>query len=232
MQQARLPYPASVPGICSNSSALSQQRYSTFSPSVTAFSFCFQSFSASGSCQWVGSADKETKVLRLQPQASVLPMNIQDWFPYGWLVSASWVQRTLKSLLKKKKERKEKKPSPSPQFELSIVWRSASFIVQLSHPYVTTRKTIGLTILTFVSKVISCFWIRCLDWSSLFFQGVTVFKFHGWNHHPQWFWSPPKVCHWFRFPHLLELSNGAKCHDLSFLNVEFSASFHSRFHPH
>ena len=131
-----------------------------------------------------------------------------------------------------KKRKKEKKPFPSPQFELSIVWRSASFIVQLSHPYVTTRKTIGLTILTFVSKVISCFWIRCLDWSSLFFQGVTVFEFHDWNHHPQWFWSPPKVCHWFHFPHLLELSNGAKCHDLSFLNVEFSASFHSQFHPH
>ena len=68
MQQARLPYPSSTPGVSSNSSPLSQQSCSTISPSITSFSFCFQSFSASGSCQWVGSAHKETKVLRLQPQ--------------------------------------------------------------------------------------------------------------------------------------------------------------------
>ena len=46
----------------------------------------------------------------------------------------------------------------------SILWCSASFTVQSSHPYMTTRKTIALTRHTFVGKVI-CFLICYLDWS-------------------------------------------------------------------
>ena len=48
----------------------------------------------------------------------------------------------------------------------SILWCSATFIVQLSHPYMTTRKAIVLTRQTFVGKVMSlCFLICCLSWS-------------------------------------------------------------------
>ena len=48
------------------------------------------------------------------------------------------------------------KSSPTPQFKSSsILWHSAFFTVQLSHPYMTTRKTIALTRLTFVGKVMS-----------------------------------------------------------------------------
>ena len=47
----------------------------------------------------------------------------------------------------------------------SILWRSAFFIVQLSHPYVTTGKTIDLTRWTCVGKVMSLFLICCLGWS-------------------------------------------------------------------
>ena len=48
----------------------------------------------------------------------------------------------------------------------SILWCSAFFIVQLSHPYMTTGKTIALTRRTFVGKVIClCFLICCLGWS-------------------------------------------------------------------
>ena len=45
--------------------------------------------------------------------------------------------------------------SPAPQFEASILWRLAFFMVQLSHPYMTTRKTIALTLWSFVGKVMS-----------------------------------------------------------------------------
>ena len=45
--------------------------------------------------------------------------------------------------------------SPTPQFKVSILWHSAFFIVQLSHPYMTTGKTIALMGRTFVDKVIS-----------------------------------------------------------------------------
>ena len=47
----------------------------------------------------------------------------------------------------------------------SILWCSAFFIVQLSHPYMTTGKTIALTRWTFVGKVMLCFLICCLGWS-------------------------------------------------------------------
>ena len=47
----------------------------------------------------------------------------------------------------------------------SVLWCSAFFMVQLSHPYMTTGKTIALTRLTFVGKVMSLLLICCLGWS-------------------------------------------------------------------
>ena len=75
--------------------------------------------------------------------ASVLPKNIQDWFPLGWTGWISAVQRTLKSLLQHQSSK------------VSILWCSTFFIVPLSHPYMTTGKTIALTRRTFVGKVMS-----------------------------------------------------------------------------
>ena len=77
--------------------------------------------------------------------ASVLPMNAQDWFPLGWTADLLAVQGTLKSLLQHHSSK------------ASILRRSAFFIVQLSHPYMTTGKTIVLTTRTFVGKIISLF---------------------------------------------------------------------------
>ena len=74
--------------------------------------------------------------------ASVLAANIQDWFSFkiDWLDLLA-VQGTLKSLLQHHSSK------------ALILQRSASFIVQLSHPYMTTRKSIALTRWTFVGKV-------------------------------------------------------------------------------
>ena len=74
--------------------------------------------------------------------ASVLPMNFQDWLPLGW---TAWIslQRSLKSLL----QHHSSKPS--------ILWYSDFFIVQLSHPYMTTEKIMALTVWAFVSKAMS-----------------------------------------------------------------------------
>ena len=77
--------------------------------------------------------------------ASVLPMNIQYWFPLGLTDLNSWLSKGLLSLL---------------QHHISkalIFWHSAFFIVQLSHLYMTTGKSIALTIQTFVGKVMSLF---------------------------------------------------------------------------
>ena len=57
------------------------------------------------------------------------------------------------------------KSSPTPQFKSIILTHSAFFMVQLSHPYMTTGKTIALTRRTFVGKVSICVSICCLGWS-------------------------------------------------------------------
>ena len=75
-------------------------------------------------------------------------------FRMDWLDLLA-VQGTLKSLLQHSQLQQESTPT---QFKVSILWHSAFFRVQLSHPYMTTGKTIALTRLTFVDKVMSlCF---------------------------------------------------------------------------
>ena len=73
-------------------------------------------------------------------------------FKMDWLDLLA-VQGTLKSLLQHHCSK------------ATILCCSAFFIIQLSHPYMTTGKTIALTRLTFVSKVMSLLFICCLDWS-------------------------------------------------------------------
>ena len=104
----------------------------------------------------------------------------------------------------------------------SVLQHSAFSVVQLSHPYMTAGKTIDLTRQTFVGKVLTLFLICCLGWSyfsskeqvSIYFMAaVTIYSDFG---------APKnKVCHCFYcFPIYLPCSDGTRCHNLSFLNVE------------
>ena len=74
----------------------------------------------------------------------------------------------------------------------SILRHSAFFTVQLSHPYMTTGKTIALTRRTFVGKIMSLLLNMLSSVVITFLPRISVFQFHGCNHHLQWFWSPPK----------------------------------------
>ena len=81
LQHTRLPCPSPTPGAYSNSCPSSQWCHPTISSSVVPFSSCLQSFQASGSfpVSWLfPSGGQSTEV---SASASVLPMNIQDWFP-------------------------------------------------------------------------------------------------------------------------------------------------------
>ena len=85
----RLPCPLPSPGVCSKSRPLSRRSHKTISSSIGPFSSCLQSFPASGSfpmSQFFTSGGQSTGVLA---SVSVLPMNIQDWFPLGLTVSTS-----------------------------------------------------------------------------------------------------------------------------------------------
>ena len=91
--------------------------------------------------------------------ASVYPMNIQDSFPLGLTVLA--IQRTLKRLLQ--------------HHSSKALIRSAFFMVQLAHPYMTTGKTTALTIQTFVSKVMPLLFNILSRFVIAFFQGESIF---------------------------------------------------------
>ena len=83
LQHARLPSPSPTPGCCLNSCPLSQWCHPTISFSVDLFASCLQSFPASGAfpmSQFFALGGQSTGV---SASASVLPMNIQDWFPWG-----------------------------------------------------------------------------------------------------------------------------------------------------
>ena len=74
----------------------------------------------------------------------------------------------------------------------SILQHSAFFIIQLSHPFMTTGKTIALTRRTFVSKVMFLLFNMVSRLVMTFLPRSKCLEFHGCSHHLQWFWSPPK----------------------------------------
>ena len=140
LQHARPPCPSTTSGAYSNSSSLSWWCHSTVSSSVIPISSCLHSFPASGSFTVRQCFASSGQSIRVSASASILPMNIQDWFPLGL---TDWVSLQSKGC--------------SRVFSNTTVQNSLalSFIVQLSHPYLTTGKTIVLTRWTFVGKVTS-----------------------------------------------------------------------------
>ena len=129
------------PRVCSNSYSLSQWYYLTISSSNIPFSFCLQSFSASGSfpmgCLFASKYCSFSFSISTSSDYSGLISFGIDWSD---LLA---VQETHRSL------------SQCHNLKASILWHSVFFMDQLSHLYMTTEKTIALTVWTFVSKVIS-----------------------------------------------------------------------------
>ena len=144
LQYARLPRPSPTPGACSNSCPSNRWCNPTISSSVVPSSSCLQSFPASGTFPVSQLFASGGQSIGVSASASVRPMNIQNWFLLGLsgfdLLAVQW---TLKSLL-------QHHSSKSP-----IVQHSTFFTVQISHPYMTTGKTIILTRWTFVGEVMS-----------------------------------------------------------------------------
>ena len=158
----------------SNSCPLSQWCHPTISSSVVPFSSCLQSFPVSGSFPMSQLFASSHQRIGVSASASVLLMNIQDWIHLGW---TGWISPC--------SPRDSQESSPTPQFKnisssvLSFIygpiltsihdyWKNQSiafFMVQLSHPYMTTGKTRALTRWTFVGKVMSLLFVCCQGWS-------------------------------------------------------------------
>ena len=84
LQHARLPCPSPTPGACSNSCPSSQWCHATISSSAIPFSSCLQSFPASGAFPMIQFLTSDGQSIGVSASTSVLPVNIQDWFPLGW----------------------------------------------------------------------------------------------------------------------------------------------------
>ena len=83
LQHARLPCPSPSPRVCSNSCSSSRWHHPTISSVVVSFSSCLHSFPASGSFPMSQFFESVGQSIGASASASVLPMNIQDWFPLG-----------------------------------------------------------------------------------------------------------------------------------------------------
>ena len=144
LQHTRPPHPSTTPGSYSNSCPQSKWYHPAISSSVIHFSSHLQSFTASGSFPMSQFFILGGQSIGASASASVLPMNIQGWFSFrtDWFDLLA-VQGTLKSLLQHLSSK------------ASILQHSAFFMVQVSHLYMTTGKTIALTRQPCVGKMMS-----------------------------------------------------------------------------
>ena len=119
LQHTCLPCPSPTPRAYSNSCPLSWWCHTTISFSVVPFSSCLQSFPASGSFPMSQFFTAGSQNIGVSASASVLPMNMQDWFPLGW---TGWISFC---------PRDSQESSPTPQFK-SINSSALSFLYSLT----------------------------------------------------------------------------------------------------
>ena len=144
LQHATLPCPSPAPRVYSNSCPLSRWCHPTISSSVIPFSSHLQSFPASGSFLLSQFAPSGGQIIGVSASASVLPKNIQDWFPLGW---TGWI-----SLLSKGLSRVFFNTAQFKNINSEAVCFLYSPTLTSIHDY---WKTIGLTRQNLVGKVMS-----------------------------------------------------------------------------
>ena len=151
------------------------------------------------------------KVLELQLQHQSSQWTFRTDFLQDWLVWSACCPGD------------SQESSPGPQFEGISSSGLSVFIVQLSHPYMTTEKTIALTIQTFVGKVLSLLF-NTLSRFVIAFVPRSKYLLISWLQSPSTVTLEPKKiksCHCFHcYVLYLPWSDGVGCHDLRFLNVE------------
>ena len=140
--------------------------------------------------------------------SSVLPMNIQGWFPLGLSCLITLLSKGLLSLLQHH------------SLKASILQCSAFIMIQLLHPYMTAEKIIILTTLTFVSKVMSLLF-NMLSRLVIAFLPKSKWLLISWLQSPSVVILEPKKINsatvFYIFPLLFAWSDGTGYHDLNFL---------------
>ena len=201
-QHTRPPCPSPTSGVNPNSCPLSRWLHPTISSSVVPFSSCLQSFPASGFFQMNQLFASGGQSIGVSASTSVLPTNTQNWFSLGW---TGWISLQSKGF--------------SRVFSnTTVLWRSAFFVVQFSHPYMITGKTTALTRWTIVGKAMSLLFNMLSRLVITFLPRNKCLLISRLQSICSDFGAPQnKVSHCF--PIYLPWSDGTRCHDLSFLNV-------------
>ena len=210
LKHTKLPHPSPTSRACLNSCPSSQWCHPTISSSAIPFSSCSQSFPASRSfpmCQLFTPSGQRTGA---SVSASVLPMNIQGWFPLGLTGLISLLSKGLLMV-----------------FSNTTFWKYPFFGAQPSlwsdsylHTWLLERPQLwlyghllGKWSLLF-NTLLGLHSFSCKEQASFYFMAaVTICSDFG---------APKnKVWHCFHsFPIYLPWSDGTRCHDLRFLNVE------------
>ena len=169
--------PSLSPRVCSNSWPLHQWCYLTILSSAAPSSFCLQSFPASGSflMSWLFASRNQS----IGASATVLPTNIQGWFPLGLI---SLLSKGLSRVFSSTTIRKHQFFSTQ-----ASLWSNSNI-----HTWLLEKPKLWLSGLygPLSAKWYLCFLICYRGLSLLSYQEASVFQFHGCSHHPQWFWSP------------------------------------------
>ena len=179
LQHTRPRCPSPVPRVYSNSCPLNWWCHPTISSSVIPFSSSLQSFPAQGSFQMSQFFSSGGQSIGVSASTSVLPMNIQDWFPLGLI-----------HLICSPRDSQES--SPTPQFK-SINSSTLSFLysptLTSTHDY---WKTTALTRQTFVGKIMSLLFNMLSRLVITFLPRSKCLLISWGSNYLQWFWSPKK----------------------------------------
>ena len=178
LQHVRLPFPSPSPGVCSKSCPLSWWCHPTISSSVIPFSSWLLSFPASGSfpiSRLFASGGQS-----IGAPASVLPMNIQGWFPLGWIGLISLQSTGLSRVFSNTTVQKHQFCSAQPS-----LWAN-------SHIHTWPLEKPELWLPCFVGKVMSLLF-NMLSRLVIAFLSRSKCILISWLQSPmQWFWRPPK----------------------------------------
>ena len=173
LQHTRPLCPSPSPEVCPSSCPLHRWYHPAISSSDALYTFCPQSFPASGN---------ESAVHISWPKYWSFSFSISSSNKYSELISLKidWfdllaVRGTLRS------------PLHHHSSKASVLRHSASFIVQFSQPYMTTGNTRALTIWTCVGRVMFLLFNTLSIFVIVFLPRSSFFWFYGCSHHPQWF---------------------------------------------
>ena len=175
LPHARPPCPSPSPEVCPSSCPLHWWCHSVISSSDSLFSFCPQSFPASGTLPMSQLFTSDDQNIGVSALASVFPTNIQNWFPLRLTGLMSLLSKVLSGVFSSTTVRRHQFFGILPSLESS------------SHNCTWPLVPIALAIRTFVGRVMSLLTNTLFRFVIAFLPRSNRLLIHGCSHHPQWF---------------------------------------------